>query len=78
MFSNMGVHIIDFPSGRFGFVGSLPPALGDIVAATAADIMAGRAFSAPDGTAKTIKFPSFATRAEAAAHAAAMGITVRG
>lgn len=65
MFSKLGIHIIQYPTGRWGFVGSLPPALGDMVPATTADIMGGRAYTGPTGETVTIKFPSFATKVEA-------------
>ena len=77
MFGNLGVHVIDFPSGRFGFVGTLPAALGNPVTASRADIMAGRAFTAPSGEVLTMAFPSFETRDAAVAYATARGITVR-
>ena len=63
---NLGVHVIQFPSGRYGFVGTLPSSLG-IPATSAADAMSGR---------KT-KFPSFETRQDAIDHAASQGVTVR-
>jgi hypothetical protein len=78
MFRNLGIHVIEFPSKRFGYVGSLPPALGEMVPATTADIMGGRAYTHPTtGDVLTIKFPSFETRSEAIAHAIAHGFTVR-
>ena len=36
-------HLIQYPSGRFGYVGSVPTSLSDMVPATVSDIMAGRA-----------------------------------
>lgn len=69
MFRNLGIHIIMFPSGRYGYVGSLPPELGSVVRATVQDIMAGRAATNPhDGEAYTVKFPTFETRFEAQEH----------
>ena len=69
MFGNLGVHIIQYPTGRWGFVGTLPTSLGFVVEATTADIMAGRAETNPfDGKAYTVKFPSFASQGEAQAH----------
>lgn len=65
-----GVHLIKYPTGRFGFVGSLPPALGNVVEATTADVMAGRACEIGlNRIALTVKFPSFETAAAAWAHA---------
>jgi hypothetical protein len=78
MFDFKGVtRIIQYPTKRFGYVGSVPPVLGDVVKATTADIMGGRAFTCPDGTAGTMKFPSFETEAEARTFAASKGVTVR-
>jgi hypothetical protein len=79
MFGNLGVHIIKYPTGRYGYVGTLPAILGDAVRATSADIMGGRAETSPiDGQAYTLKFPSFETAAAARAYAADRGITAKG
>ncbi len=78
MFGNLGVHIIKNPAGTFSFVGTLPAALATLVPATTADIMAGRAFTAPNGAVVAPKFPVFATAADAAAFAAGLGIAVKG
>lgn len=59
------LHVIQFPSGRYGFVGSVPKALGDIVPATRSDVMGGRAFRNEYGEIVTVKFPSFSTEDEA-------------
>jgi len=76
-FDRLGIHVIQFPSKRWGFVGTLPAALGDVVPASTADVMGGRAYTAPDGQIVTVKFPSFATEAEARAHTAARGVACR-
>ena len=76
MFHNLNLHIIQFPSKRYGFVGTVPAALGDITVATVSDIMGGRAFDR-NGETVTVKFPSFTTRDEAVAHAATRGFEVR-
>ena len=44
MFGNVGLHVIKFPSGRYGYVGSVPSSLGNEVKANRSDIMGGRAF----------------------------------
>lgn len=72
---NLGLHVIQFPSKRFGFVGSIPTALGEIVPATTSDVMAGRAHRSPTGEILTIRFPTFDTESEALAHATAHGFT---
>lgn len=69
MFGNLGVHLLQYPSGRFGFVGTLPADLGDAVEASTADVMAGRAERAPNGKLYTVKFPSFETAYDAMCHA---------
>ena len=76
MFRNLGVHITRFPSGRFGFVGSLPIALGGFVPATTGDVMGGRAMRDDSGALVAPKFPAFETEAEARAHAAERGVTL--
>jgi hypothetical protein len=69
MFGNLGIHIIQYPTGRYGFVGTLTPTLGTVVPANLDDIMAGRAATNPhDGKAYTVKFPTFETHYEAQAH----------
>lgn len=78
MFGNLGVHVIPYQNGRWGFVGTLPTVLGEAVRATTEDIMAGRAETNPhDGEAYTLKFPSFDTAEEAVAFAAKRGITAK-
>lgn len=73
MFANLGLRVHEFPSGRFGYVGSVPSALGEWVPATESDVMGGRATRAADGSLVAIRFPSFATAEEAIAHAHAKG-----
>ena len=59
---NLGLHIIEFPSKRFGFVGNIPLVLGEMVEPTKADVMAGRIIYDKNGDGWTVKFPSFETR----------------
>lgn len=75
--NNFGLHIIQYPSGRFGYVGSVPTALATLVPATMDDIRAGRAFTGEDGKTMTWKFPVFKTREAAVAFAQEHGFTVR-
>lgn len=42
-------HLVQFSTGKWGFVGLVPASLMRWVPATGADIMAGRAVSRPDG-----------------------------
>lgn len=76
MFGNLKVHVIDFPTGKFGFVGTLPAVLGTAVPATTADVMGGRAFTAPGGEIVTLKFPSFDSWEDAVKFAASKGVAV--
>jgi hypothetical protein len=73
MFGNMGLHIIKFPSGRYGFVGSIPSNLGTEVAANTSAVMGGRAFRNASGDIVEIKFPVFDSETEAREFAAARG-----
>lgn len=73
MFGNLGLHVIQFPSKRFGFVGSIPAALGD--PATAEDRARSRAIYRVG--ADEIVFPTFDARDAAVAHAATRGYEVR-
>lgn len=68
MLANLELHIIQFPSGCWGYVGSIPMALGQIVKATRSDVMGGRAWRNPNGDMVTVKFPTFTTEAQAHAH----------
>lgn len=65
---NLGLHVIQFPSKRFGFVGHIPGELGVAVKPTKEDIMAQRTHYDREGNVWTMKFPSFETRDEAVAH----------
>lgn len=73
MFRNFGLHIIKFPSGRFGYVGSVPAALGTETPATRADVMGGRSHKNAKGDLVAWKFPVFDTEEEARAFAISKG-----
>ncbi len=75
---NLGVHIIKFPSGKFGFVGSVPKVLGTPQVANTADIMGGRAYRDNNtGESMVVKFPSFNSGAEAVAYAKSKGVSAK-
>lgn len=76
MFGNLGVHVMQFPSGRFGFVGTLPIALADMGPATTGDVLAGRANRDATGALVAPHFPVFDTEAATRAHAASRGVAV--
>lgn len=62
---SFGLHIIDTPSGRYTYVGSVPPALCSIVPASKSDVMGGRAYESVDGDLVTARPLSFASYGEA-------------
>jgi hypothetical protein len=65
---NFGVHIIKFPSGRYGFVGSIPTGLGDEVPASKSAVMGSRAYRNNAGEIVELKFPTFDSEAQARAY----------
>lgn len=65
MFKNLGLHIIEFPSGRHGYVGSIPTDLCKAVPATHAAIMGCRSWRGEDGRSMEWKAPTFSTEQEA-------------
>jgi hypothetical protein len=68
-----GLHVIQFPSGRFGYVGSVPTDLGFPVPADKSAVMGGRSFRGEDGNLWEWKWPSFHSEAEALAYASHRG-----
>jgi hypothetical protein len=79
MFSNLGLHVIKNPAGTYSYVGSIPYVLGTVVKADRAAVLGNRTLNerAANGDIQMIKFPVFQTEAEAVAHAASRGHTVR-
>lgn len=73
---NLGLHIIQTPAGRYTYVGAVPAALCDVVPATKADVMGGRAWESVDGELLTTKVKVFATYEGAAVAALEAGFTV--
>jgi len=65
MFGNLGLHIIRFPSGRYGFVGSIPVALGEQIPASTSAVLGCRAFRNDAGDLVEWKFPTFDTEQSA-------------
>lgn len=76
MLGGMGLHVIQFPSKRFGFVGTVPVTLATLVPATTAGVMGQRAFNDETGRLVEPCFPTFDTREEAVYFAALAGETV--
>lgn len=73
---NLGTHIIQFPSKRWGFVGTLPITLGKMAPATRADVLGCRASRDEAGQLVAPHFPSFDTEEQARAHAASRNVTL--
>lgn len=71
------LYVIQFPSKRFGYVGSIPTALGSEIPADASAVMGGRAHRAADGSLVEWKFPTFDTESAALAFAASKGFEAR-
>jgi hypothetical protein len=67
--NNLGVHILRYPTGKYGYVGTLPARLGYTDKPTKSDIMAGRFTTAPNGQTVTVKFPVFDTVEDTVLHA---------
>ncbi len=76
MLGNLGTHLINYPTGRWGYVGTLPLVLATIVDPTKDDIMAGRYVTDPTGKARGYKFPRFDTEAEAREFAETKNVTL--
>lgn len=77
MFGNLGTHIIQYPTKRWGFVGSLPLTLATLVPATASDIMGMRTVGRDaDGKPLAPKFPVFDTEQEARDFAASKAVNL--
>jgi hypothetical protein len=71
--AKIGLHVIKFPSGRFGYVGSLPTSCCRRVKATMSGIMGGRAIREGKGL---FEYSSmvFGTQKEAIEHATSLGL----
>ena len=70
----LGLHVIQFPSGRWGFVGSIPTDLATAAPATKSAILGCRAWRCPEtGAAMEWKFPTFETEGAAIAFARSKG-----
>lgn len=71
---NVGLFIINNPSGTFGFVGDIPTAICEIVPAKKCDVLGGRAFYDVNNQLVTAKSPSFDTINDAVSHAEKFGV----
>jgi len=76
MFGNMGLHVIQFPTGVYGYVGSIPIDLATEKPATRSDVMGGRAHENAQGEIVAWKFPVFETREAAVSFAEEKGYKV--
>ncbi len=77
MFGNLGLHVIKFPSGRYGYVGSIPTVLGTEIPASRAAVMGCRSHTNAAGELVEWKFPVFDTEQEARDFAALLGVKVQ-
>lgn len=69
----LGLHIIKFPSGKYGYVGSIPTALGYEVLADRAAVMGCRTHYDANGNVVEWKFPVFDTEEAAKEFASSKG-----
>ena len=76
MLGNLGLHIIKFPSGKFGFVGSIPTILAEEIPATTAAVLGCRTHRNAVGDLVEWRFPVFETDAAALAFAKSKGCDV--
>lgn len=76
MFQNLGIHIIHFPSGKYGFVGTLPVCLADVKDAAMSDVLGGRAFRDESGKLVAPCFPVFPTEKDAREFAASRSVSL--
>ena len=74
--SKVGLHVIQFPSGRFGYVGSVPASCCKRVKANRSAIMGCRAVR-EDGEMVEYRPMSFETQKEAIDHANACGFEAK-
>lgn len=75
MFGKLPLCIIRFPSGRYGYVGSIPTALGLEIPASTAAVMGCRTHRNAANEIVEWKFPVFDTDAAARAFAVEKGFT---
>jgi hypothetical protein len=69
----LGLHVINFPSGRWGFVGSIPTNLCEEIPANTNAILGCRTHKNANGEACEWKAPSFETEREAMEFALSRG-----
>lgn len=68
-----GLHVIQFPSGKFGYVGSIPSELGYYTEELRqSDWLAGN-IKEIDGVNKALRFPVFVSESDAIAYAESKG-----
>ena len=78
MISNLGLHVIKFPSGKYGFVGNIPLDMASMVPASTSAVMGGRAIRNEDGKLVEPKWPVFEYEADAINYAKSFGHSVVG
>ena len=67
-------HIIKFLTGRWGYVGSVPLCLGDILPADTSAVLGCRTFQGADGKPMMFKAKHFSTEQETREYATIQGV----
>ena len=73
----LGLHVINFPSGRWGFVGSIPTNLCEEIPANRSAILGCRTHKNAKGEACEWETPSFETKRDAVNFALSRGHAAR-
>lgn len=75
MLGNLGTHIMQFPTGKWGYVGSIPLELGELILADTAGILGCRVVGHDsEGKPLMFKSPLFTTEEQAREHAKNKGV----
>jgi hypothetical protein len=75
MFNITSCHAIKFPSGRWGYVGSIPLVLGELVPADRSAVLGCRTIRGENGP-MMFKAKTFETETEARDYATIQGVTL--
>lgn len=75
--SKASLHVIKFPSGKFGYVGKVPTEVCSVVPSDKHARMHGRAFTDKNGDSVMYKSPVFDSEEEAVTFASEKGFTAK-